>query len=84
MKTLSVIGANCCFTAAVIAVREGRYDAGVVLILLFAATAVISVLEERRDEKLVEVITKNVMALNKTLSWLLRRDKKGDKTDGEL
>jgi hypothetical protein len=47
MISLCLIAANCCFTAGVIAVREGRYDAAAVLLALFAVNLVAAILKER-------------------------------------
>lgn len=52
MLSLSCIAASICFTAAVIAAREGRYDAALVLFVCFAVNTVVVCLAERRIRKL--------------------------------
>lgn len=52
MISLCLIAASCCFTAAVIATRDGRYDAAAVFLVLFVLNTVVAVLNERRIKRL--------------------------------
>lgn len=62
MISLSCIAASVCFTAAVIAAREGRYEAALVYLVLFVFNIVLAVLRERKINQLVEAMHRTILA----------------------
>lgn len=51
MISLICIAASVLFTAAVIAAREGRYEAALVCLVLFVFNTVLAVLKEQKIKK---------------------------------
>jgi hypothetical protein len=83
MISLSCIAASVCFTAAVIAAREGRYEAALVYLVLFVFNTVLAVLTERKIKKLDTVRHATVFALGDAVIRLRKEfdDQKGGETD---
>lgn len=80
MISFSCIAASVCFTVAVIAVREGRYEAALVFFVLFSASTMAAIFAEWENKRLnrandmaTRVMFDSVMLLKKVLD-----DKKGE------
>lgn len=71
MISLSCIAASVCFTAAVIAAREGRYEAALVYLVLFLFNTVLAVLKERKIKKLDTERHLNISELCNDMASLL-------------
>lgn len=79
MISFSCIAASVCFTAAVISVREGRYEAALVYLVLFVFNIVLAVLTERKINKRDTANAAAIMVLGETVLRLLKEfdDQKG-------
>lgn len=84
MNSLSTIAANCCFTAAVIAAREARYDACVVFVLLFVANVVVSCLNELKFVKADKARHIFTIKLGEAVCTLAKEKSNKEKVDDEM